>query len=186
MSRIEKIREEWKARQLKLKNLPASDLDDQGRQKPDEEKYKNIQKRLEHLAEVLCVLYKLYKQNELLYGDQFLAFVGDKVVRGWPRKDFPFQSQAASTASKEKLHCEHWTPISFFRDLFNENDLTKDDFYEALLKYYRVVWITKDENTCLNNEGFKTTRPINAYSHCKIVISDSELWKKLYGDNPND
>ena len=77
---------------------------------------------------------------------------------------------------------EHWTPISFFRDIFDfETHLTSSDFYNILLKYYRIVRITKDENKSLD-EKYKTTRPTIAYDELRIKIYEKELWDDIYKD----
>jgi len=75
---------------------------------------------------------------------------------------------------------EHFSPISFFRDIFiiaksNQLALSKEDFYELLLRNYITVRITKDEDKRLNNFGYKTNRPQSAYQEVGIQIFESEL-----------
>src|SRR5690606_17589556 len=98
---------------------------------------------------------KIYKENTNLYGDGFLSFVGNEIVRGWPWKDFPLTSEKASKiigtdrtgftdkefkVDSSKIHYEHWTPMAFFRDLFDEFDeLNEENFLYALKTYYKVV-----------------------------------------------
>jgi hypothetical protein len=118
-----------------------------------------------------------------LYGEDFLAFVGDKIVRHWPYKNFTFTSSQLYNSSEEeiKVTLEHWTPISFFRDLLTLPDMTEQDFYDALLYFYRVVIITKDEDFRLNQK-YKTTRPFDAYDGVNIQIQESGLWKEIYNE----
>ncbi len=165
MDKYTELRRKWeqkKARRLQLRQRPDSDLNE-GELASDADRINNIKKRFEHLSEVLALLYKIYRENKSLYGDKFLAFVGNEVVREWPWKDFPFISKAAyneirSTGSHTKitgllatdisdqkiktalknLRYEHWTPISFFRDVFDLDEcLTQEDFYNILIHYYR-------------------------------------------------
>ncbi len=160
---------------------------------PDEslskkEQYERIKIRLKHLSKLLFTSYEIYRDVECpndLYGRQngaFLAFVGDKIVRQFPFKDLVFNSEKAINADKKGTTKEHWTPISFFRNLFFEKDLTEQDFYDALLYYYRVVIITQKENDCLNSKGHKTTRPVKAYEDCGIKIYENDEWEAIYGD----
>lgn len=204
MDKHTELRRKWeqkKARRLQLRQRPDSDLNGDDLVS-DADRISNIKKRFEHLSEVLALLYKIYRENKSLYGDRFLAFVGNEVVREWPWKDFPFISKAAydeirATDSNTKvtgllaadisdhkiktvlknLRYEHWTPISFFRDVFDlDESLTQKDFYYLLINYYRVVWITKDEDKLINRRN-KTTRSISCYEDLGIVIEDEKYWE---------
>ena len=206
MQKAKKLRSDWenaKARRLRLSQRPPVDLCDK-ELLPAKERYENIKQRLKHLAQVLALLHKIYKANKNLYGDKFLAFVGNEVVREWPWKDFPFISSAAHQKISDieanvritglmkfeiqnkkvkemfkNLRYEHWTPISFFRDVFDlDNNLTEEDFYQILIQYYRVVLITKEEDKKLNYKN-KSNRSPKTYSQLGIEIYDNNLWDKL-------
>ena len=149
---LDQYRDEWSQRQLKYSQRPIVDLRF-GERKSNEELILNVNTRLNDLAELLEFLFNMYVRNRDFYGDAFLAFVGNSVVRGFPWKDFPFTSVRASEiigtsktgyteeeikVDKKKIHYEHWTPISFFRDLFdNFDDLDRADFYYVLKKHYK-------------------------------------------------
>jgi hypothetical protein len=189
---IDKFRSNWKKRQLKYSIRPQVDIIN-GVKKPNKDLLENIDLRIKDLSEVLELLFKIYKKNKNLYGDAFLAFVGNEVIREWPWKDFPLTSVKArpfldnfntgitknelNNISKN-LHYEHWTPISFFRDLFDNFDtLTKENFYYALTKYYKVVWLEKEESKPLNGQ-YRSTRPVDIYQKLKIEIIEKEYWNE--------
>ncbi len=142
-----------------------------------------------HLAQFLFSLYNIYKKDPGLYGQIFKAYFGNWIVREWPKKDLPFTSLKYNKS--EKSIYEHYTPISFFRDMLddeilNKNFLSEKDFHDALLYFYRVIYIHKEtEDDELNKRKFKTSRPVNAYQICDIKISESDLWNKLYSEFDN-
>lgn len=200
------IRKHWEengTKQLKMSKRPSSDLTD-GVLKSDFELAKNIQKRMSHLAEVLALLHKIYFENTELYGDKFLAFVGNEVVREWPWKDFPFISEKAlellaqSESYKDisgklpfeikdkntkeafkNLRYEHWTPISFFRDVFHSHEpIDKSTYYHLLVSFYRVVWITQEEDSQLN-KMHRSWRPSNTYEQLGIKIVSHDVWAAI-------
>lgn len=140
----------------------------------------DIKKSKHNLSIILSCLYSIYRENEILYGKKFLAFVGNWVVRNWPRKDFPFDS--INYNPNDKSTYEHWTPISFFRDLFSLEVISQQDFFDALVYYYRIVKISKEENDLLDNSGFKTTRPFDTYDSLNIRIKNRELWEEMYSE----
>lgn len=201
IQKAEKLRRKWETdgtRILKINQRPSADLCC-NKLLPEKERYKNVKKRLKHLAQVLALLHKIYKADTNLYGDKFLAFVGNEVVRKWPWKDFLFISRAAQQKIRQidpdlkiadleirrpkglskKITFEHWTPISFFRDVFDlDSNLTEADFYQILLIYYRVVLITIDEDKKLNHK-FKSNRSPETYSQLGIEICDKNLWEEL-------
>lgn len=176
---------------LQLNKRPNADLVN-GQRKSDEELLRNVDARLKDLSEILASLFKIYRANPDLYGDRFLAFVGNEVIREWPWIDFPLTTQKANeqlghvltgttkaefNGSKANLHYEHCTPISFFRDLFIHFDnLSADDFYYALKNYYQVVWMTNEEATPFNGK-LKATRPLDSYEKEGIEIVETEYWK---------
>mgnify|MGYP000243156901 CR=1 FL=1 len=200
------LRERWDrtgAKRLKISTRPASDLDGDILKSPSD-LVKNIKLRMKHLAEILAHLHKIYSENSELYGDRFLAFVGNEVVREWPWKDFPFHSEQALeildsiesytdisglqlfeikdkevVASLSKLRYEHWTPISFFRDIFqSESLIDSDTFYQVLIKYYRIIWIDRKEDDLLNIEN-RSSRPLNTYKKLGINIVSNPSWNEF-------
>lgn len=189
--KIDEFRSNWVMNRLQLKKRPNADLVN-GQRKSNEELLRNVDARLKDLSEVLASLFKIYRTNPDLYGDRFLAFVGNEVIRKWPWIDFPFTTEKANThlgkvltgitnaeinGSEAGVHYEHWTPISFFRDLFiHFEDLTADDFYNVMKKYYQVVWMTKEEAVPFGRK-LKSTRPFDAYEQVGIRIVENELWE---------
>lgn len=169
-------------------------------------RFENVKLRLKDLSKFLVLFYGLYKDKYDLYGDDLLAFIGDKVIRHWPWKDFPFTSVKAQdllanhnitgltkydSDVKElkpilnQLRYEHWTPLSFFRDAFiiakeNNLKLTDTDFYDLLIENYRIVWITKEEDSNKLGGKYKSKRTVKTYDELDIKISDKKLWDKLY------
>ncbi|WP_285765383.1 hypothetical protein [Biformimicrobium ophioploci] len=204
------VRFQWEesgTKQLKMSKRPSEDIAD-GSLADDAEIARNIRKRMSHLAEVLALLHKIYFENEELYGDRFLAFVGNEVVREWPWKDYPFISQAALHLLQEcesysdisgrlpfevkdrgireifkKLRYEHWTPISFFRDVFHSHEpLDKSTYYHLLINFYRVVWITREEDDLLNKKH-RSWRPSKTYEELGIEIVPHEAWSEIGAEN---
>lgn len=204
------IREHWEingTRRLKISTRPTSDFTCDA-PTSDADITVNIQKRMSHLAEVLELLHKIYAENTELYGDRFLAFVGNEVVREWPWKDFPFISKKAlelleggdsyqdisgrlpyevkDKTTREvfkKLRYEHWTPISFFRDVFHSHQpLDKSTYYHLLINYYRIVWITREEDDLLNKKH-RSWRPSKTYEELGIDIVPHDTWSKFCADN---
>ncbi len=190
-----------KARRLNLKKRPKSDLFSETRCKDYQKLFENIKIRMHHLAEVLFLLKNIYNSNKDLYSDEFLAFVGNRVIRDWPSKDFPFISEnavkelgkAAKTTGllkweldgktrkllAKKCTYEHYHSIGYFRECFDKNDFTADDMYGLLIDKYRVVWVTNKENAKLNKEH-KSNRDENTYEFLKIKIFERDLWKAIY------
>jgi hypothetical protein len=206
------VRAHWEingTKRLKISKRPITDYSG-GALTPDTNLAVNIQKRMTHLAEVLELLHKIYAENTDLYGDRFLAFVGNEVVREWPWKDFPFISKKAlelledSDAYQDisgrmpfevkdkttrevfkKLRYEHWTPISFFRDVFHSHKpLDKSTYYHLLINYYRIVWITREEDDLLNKKH-RSWRPSKTYEELGIDIVPHAAWLKICTENNN-
>jgi|GEM_PF-1640551 len=100
-------------------------------------------------------------------------------------KDSEFEKlRKKGNRKKAPIIYEHWTPMSFFRDVFviakeNKIEVEKKDFLNLLVKYYRVVRITDEEDNQIENSGFKTNRPIDTYERLGIKIKEKELWEKL-------
>lgn len=175
--KVIQFRKNWKSKTLNLKksNIPLIDIN-----KSPLEKYVNVKMRFKHLAKILFELYKIYQANKNLYNDEFIKFVGLYIIKEWPHKDFLFSSTKFNSKSTNSIK-EHWTPISFFRDLFVENNITEEDFYDSLCYFYRVVMVSNSENKTLEKKRFRTTRPINAYEECNIDIKEKETWVEIYG-----
>ena len=167
LKKVVAFRRKWKSQKLSLKK--PDDVNQLG----NTERYNNVKKRLKDLSKILYSLYEIYKADPELYGEEFLAFVGDKVIRRWPWKDIEFSSKEAQNPLTKKTY-EHWTPISFFRDMFQLQNITTEHFYYALLHYYRVVSISKDEDKKLRTLKYKTTRPVTAYSDAAIQIHEKD------------
>lgn len=162
-------------RQLKKGYKNSPDKDSNAR-----EKYENVKLRMRDLSKVLYLLYNIYDKNKELYGEKFYAFVGNEVVRNWPHLDLPFESVNYSNETVGIY--EHFTPISFFRDLLDEPNMTEQDFYDALLYFHRVVKISKNENKTLDSSKYKSRRPFNAYEQLGIKIKETEHWNSIYGE----
>lgn len=90
-----RIRADWqRGPQLKLKDMPKSEASAAEGLYP-EALARNVLQRMEHLAQVLELLHRTYHENKDLYGDAFLAFVGNHVVREWPSIGIPAASKKA-------------------------------------------------------------------------------------------
>lgn len=135
------------------------------------------------------------KQKNLVYGKKHAlsAFLGQHIIRQFPFKEgIKFHSQTAKNSKDAKVVYEHWTPISFFRDLIwiEQPDTGKpklfspEEWYKILKYSYRTIVITKDEDLKLNQNKFKSKRPFNAYNHEKVNIQvdkdDKKLWETLH------
>lgn len=205
------LRKQWdsdknSARKLYNKKIPNADMVDGKLTEDDLLIISNIKKRIRHLAQILESLHEIYLKNEDLYGDSFLAFVGDKVIRGWPWKDFPVISDQAYELIKEnnvnlyltkknkkldellknkKIKYEHWTPISFFRDVFHisETPLNSETFYYLLIEYYRVVLVTEEENSLLDRKN-RRWRQSDTYEKLGIsIFNREETWQQISDEN---
>ncbi len=94
---IKKIRKEWEetgAMRMDLRSRPVKDIKN-GMLLSAEERYENILLRFRDMAKVFALLFRIYNENKSLYGDRFLAFVGNDFLRNWPWKDFQFTSLEA-------------------------------------------------------------------------------------------
>ncbi|QUY37406.1 hypothetical protein [Acinetobacter junii] len=205
------LRKQWdndsnSAKRLENKKTPIADMIDGVLAEDDLLIISNTKKRIRHLSQVLESLHDIYLKNKDLYGDSFLAFVGDQVIRGWPWKDFPFASIQAYDLIKEnniklyltqkdrklrkqlkckKIQYEHWTPISFFRDVFHlsETPLDAETFYHLLIEYYRVVLVTEEENKLLDKNN-RWWRPSDTYEKLGIsILNREETWQQLSDEN---
>lgn len=178
--RIDDFRSTWKSRTLKLRTCKTID-----QHYNVSETVRRIKLRIKDLASITYSLYLIYHRDPQLYGDEMLAFTGDKVIRNFPVY-LPFFKSGLIGETGKIPYIEHITPISFFRDLFTLDNLTEKDFIYALEKYYRVAIITTEENDALNRSNFKTTRPVDAYAQVGIRLEGNEVldefYKSEYGD----
>jgi len=190
MKNIKYFRKVWgntKPHKLKLKKRPPLDTRD-GKLKSKEERFENVKTRLSHLAEVLEILHKIYGMYPVHPDLWCYRCIGcHRILKKSGLKDdiiglqkFELRNKKVHDKLKE-LRYEHWTPLSFFRDIFDqEPELTKNDFYNILIIYYRVVWITKKEDAVLEGKKYKSNRILTAYDDSNIEIFDLESWDKFY------
>lgn len=142
----------------------------------------------------------------LVYGDKhgLSAYLGQYIVRKFPFKDI---TEFHSTGWKkgEKMVYEHFTPMSFFRDLIWVKNLTKEiseghvfhfeekfslplplgHWLSILWHLYRTIKISHSENLKLDKNGFRMRRPYNAYDESKITLPDSlkSSWEWVHSIN---
>jgi hypothetical protein len=136
----------------------------------------------------------LVDNKKLVYGEKHAlsAFLGQHIIRMFPfKEELKFRSIAAKALPKSgKCIYEHWTPISFFRDLIwiNQPETVKpkvfssDEWYKILKYAYRTILITKDEDDKLNSNKFKSKRLFSTYklNEINIEVSDTSLWEELH------
>ncbi len=198
---FESLRQQWEVagtKRLDLRSQTKADINAN-----EEVQLKNMLVRMDDLAAVLYHIFILYQQNPDVYGDRLLAFVGNSVVREWPYKDPVFTSEAAyeiinahgcydalitlpADAAKKsfksvtsQLTFEHWTPISFFRDIFKlKRSMSVEAFAVALKQNYRTVWITKEEDKRLGKNS-RSFRAIADYEKHNINIKERSRWSLL-------
>jgi hypothetical protein len=135
--------------------------------------------------------------NGLVYGEKHIlsAFLGQHILRQFPFKDYTgFKSEKFK--KEEKKTYEHYTPMSFFRDLiwtkefgqdylFNKNSspYSVEQWLSILWHNYRTIYIHDSENNDLN-EKQKSRRKYNAYADPDINIcvlkEQEQLWNELF------
>lgn len=135
------------------------------------------------------------KPEDLVYGKKHAlsAFLGQHIIRMFPFKEgIEFQSQSVFDTKPKKKVYEHWTPISFFRDLIwiEQPDtgkpklFTPEEWFKILKYSYRTVLISKEEDNKLNQNKFKSKRPFSAYNHENVNIQvceeDKPDWERLH------
>ena len=145
--------------------------------------------QVEDLAE------NINKPEDLVYGKKHAlsAFLGQHIIRLFPfKEEIKFQSQSVFETKPKKKVYEHWTPISFFRDLIwiEQPDTGKPKLFSPeewfkILKYsFRTIVISKDEDNKLNQNKYKSKRPFSAYNHEKVNIQvcekDKSDWERLH------
>ncbi len=137
----------------------------------------------------------------LVYGEKHIlsAYLGQFLIRKYPFKDYKgFYSQLWENNSKSVY--EHFTPISFFRDLIwvkqsnmhseylfdFESDSCRvfqpEEWFSFLWYRYRTIFIHTDEDKELNLK-FKSRRPAGDISYQKIAIHHSmdKMWHQVHG-----
>jgi len=163
------------------------------------------------------VQYKDYKENQIIidsegkfvfgnvyglkYGDKhsLSAFLGQFLLRKFPFKDIT-EFHSTNWKKGKKMVFEHYTPMSFFRDLIWVKNLSKDSSYlfhydmefslplpvagwlSVLWHLYRTIKISNEENLRLDNFGYRMRRPYNVYEHESVNISLEESMKGIWND----
>jgi hypothetical protein len=145
------------------------------------------------------------KIEELTYGMKhgLSAFLGQFIVRKFPFKDYYGFYSTEYIKKKGEMVYEHFTPMSFFRDLIwvknlglNPNSnlfifdtefskpLSLEKWLSILWHLYRTVNICSEENARLDRGGFKMRRPYNTYSKKDILIeindSNKIFWDQIH------
>lgn len=137
--------------------------------------------RLRSLAEQLVAVQRCFHASGALEGPFTWKAIGS-LVNALLRPDLPVPRIALrrplrSRAAKRmpKIVREHDSPISLFRDLLIDRKyLSTEEWMYVLLRYHRIVTITKNEDKKLRRgrggRNWKSNRPLNAYKRCKIVL----------------
>lgn len=141
--------------------------------------------------------------DKLVYGNKHIlsAYLGQHIVRMFPFKDFKtFKSENLVKELKENKYFddkvyEHFTPMSFFRDLiwvkpiqkkgnlFNGDSkhYNENEWLYILWYSYRTIDITVDENNKLNGKN-KSRRLFGCYEDegIEIKISNVKNWNGFH------
>jgi hypothetical protein len=146
--------------------------------------------------------------DQLKYGQYHAlsAYLGQHIVRCFPFKDFHgFKSSLCAenqcnTTGKHPTIYEHYTPMSFFRDLiwykrkgsaqaleapiFDWKDCpqaySERQWLEILWYRYRTITICTCEDDLLNKAGFRSRRPEGNVAYEKVGIQISAAQKSLW------
>jgi len=126
--------------------------------------------------------------ENLIYGHKhsLSAYLGQHIVRCYIFKDLEFFESKKVQKNKEfdkkhkiKPFYEHWTPMSFFRDLIwvkplsnngevkygiEGNIYSENQWLSLFWHCYRTINIHISENVMLDGAGFRARRPYNVYS----------------------
>lgn len=136
----------------------------------------------------------------LKYGDKHIlsAYLGQFIIRKFPFKDYnKFRSQKWTREGKSIY--EHFTPISFFRDIIwvksssnneeflfdyksnNHRVYNIEEWLSILWYRYRTIYIHEEEDKLLNKKN-KTKRPGGEEGYTNIQIHDSmnQIWKQIH------
>ena len=200
---------EWEHKKIRVskRNLQSINISHVSNWEENYDLCNNVyEKRINFLSEIVFTIHDFvsnesFYEGKSIYGtnmNSIREFLGQWVVRCYPLKDVVFHSERYSP--KEKSIYEHWTPISFFRDLVmftqtrknkpslmdncvgdtNPIILTMNDWKNIIHYNYRVVFISKTEDDLLNSERWKSIRPIDSYEMKNIQIREKDVWSKLY------
>ena len=141
---------------------------------------------------------KICESNSLAFGTKkaLSAYLGQWIIRKFPFKDYPFYSSKIVEQKHQDIIYEHYTPMSFFRDLIWAKDFTDEGFVfsentkvfsvEEWLSIfwhcYRTVYILKEEDDKLTEQRYRSRRPYNAYTtkQTKIIVQNKPLWEKMH------
>ena len=81
---------------------------------------------------------------------------------------------------------EHTTPVNYvIKRIINSESI--EEVAEVLNQFTGVCWVTKEEDKCLDNSGFRKERPdwVTAYQNCKInPISKEKYFEMVKKINP--
>lgn len=146
--------------------------------------------------------------DRLVYGYNhgLSAYLGQYIVRKFPFKDIK-EFHSTGWEKGGNMVYEHYTPMSFFRDLLWVKNLSKDNseahvfhfeenfslpiplehWLSILWHLYRTIKISDSENKKLDKKGYRMRRPYNAYneSEIKITLPDSlkTSWESIHSLN---
>jgi len=133
------------------------------------------------------------KTDELIYGEKhpLSAYLGQWIIRLFPFKDYyGFVSEAHGEQKRKGSEAvyEHFTPMSFFRDLIwfkmGENDkfifhytneehkaYTVEEWLSFLWYRYRTVWILECEDKGLSEKGEKSRRSAGNEAYTATTVT---------------
>jgi hypothetical protein len=133
------------------------------------------------LAEALEAVQRIYHRRggATAFTRRDIGGVVDALIRRWPIQGYELKSTKGARATKNIG--EHDPPISFFRDLLMDDELrpSSAEWKYILLKYFRVVRISKREDAELRANGWKQNRPSNAYRQCEIHLDTESAVRQM-------
>lgn len=137
--------------------------------------------------------------DALVYGHKhsLSAYLGQHILRNFPFKDY-LNFHSESWLINKKGVYEHYTPMSFFRDLIwvkyidrldqkllfdyedsNYRAYTIEEWLSILWNRYRTIFISRIEDKNLNKKQ-KSRREPDAYCKLGIKVNNLELWEELH------
>ena len=129
-------------------------------------------------GDVDALAHALIAMRTAIQGKVFhLSYSGplvDHAMRQWkPPMAQRFVSRKAldhlrNGGVEKDLWREHDPPVSFYRDLVRHDVGLEHKRLGAYLHRLKVTSITKEENDTLDDKGFRSIRPPDAYQQCKI------------------
>jgi hypothetical protein len=129
-------------------------------------------------GDVDALAHALMAMRTAIQGEVFhLSYSGplvDHAMRKWkPPMAQLFVSLKAldylrRSGVEKDLWKEHDPPVSFYRDLVRYDVGLKHERLAAYLRRLKVTSITEGENDRLDEEGFRSVRPPDAYQQCGI------------------